>query len=472
MKSISKIFLKRIQEMIILKPSIHLKQLLLLVFILGLIASCGKDDDTTPETCTVVTPDPDPDPDPDPIAICNDTLNPIVMLHGALASGDTYATQAMRFTSNDYCEDRLFAFDWNTLGGSGNELLLDAFIDDVLAQTNATQVDLVGHSAGGGLSYTYLSDETRAAKVAHYAHLGSGAQSGPAGPNGEVPTINIYSTDDLIVAGSDIAGAENVMQSGPDHYEIATNAPTFEAMYEFFNDRTPETSEIVEEETVSISGKVVTLGENEALDMATIEIYEVDTATGFRINTMPDTVILSDADGHWGPWQVKKNTNYEFFVQTTDPTDRIIHYYREAFTHSNPLVYLRMFPPAGSTAGLILSGIPEDDNQTAMAVFTASQATIYQRDALMVNGVDLATEELTAANKTTIAMFLYDDNGDGQTSLAIPFTFAFLNTFLTGADFFIPTVEPETVAIEFNNRELNVPNWKSGTDGVIVAVFD
>src|SRR5688572_8587219 len=51
---------------------------------------------------------------------CKDSLLPVVMMHGFLASGDTYAKHVMRFTSNGYCGNRLFAYDWNTLAGSND----------------------------------------------------------------------------------------------------------------------------------------------------------------------------------------------------------------------------------------------------------------------------------------------------------------------------------------------------------------
>ncbi|HRG88387.1 MAG TPA: hypothetical protein PLW44_05160, partial [Chitinophagales bacterium] len=81
-------------------------------------------------------------------------LHPVIFLHGFLASGDTWANQVMRFTSNGYCDNLLYAYDWNTLGGGNDVNALNTFIDTVLARTGATQVDLVGHSAGGGYGYS------------------------------------------------------------------------------------------------------------------------------------------------------------------------------------------------------------------------------------------------------------------------------------------------------------------------------
>ena len=91
------------------------------------------------------------------------------MMHGVLAAGDTYEQQFLRFTSNGYDPRVVYVFDWNSIGlGANNEVLLDKFIDDILEKTGQTQVNLVGHSAGGGLGYGYCENASRAAKIAHY----------------------------------------------------------------------------------------------------------------------------------------------------------------------------------------------------------------------------------------------------------------------------------------------------------------
>lgn len=424
------------------------------LFIIGLvtISACKQDDETE------ITP-------------CDSTTLPIVMAHGFLASGDTYATQFQRFTSNNYCADRLFAFDWNTIEQENAEDLLDVFIDEVLAQTGATQVNLVGHSAGSGLGYSYLTDADRAAKVAHYVEVGSGPNDQPAGPNGEIPMLNIWSEDDLVVTGGDVSGAMNIQLSDVDHYEVATSATTFEAMYEFFNDKLPTTTSILSEEEMTIAGRAVTLGENTPIGGATVSIYALDAATGNRRNNEADAVLTTDADGYWSSFTAEADTYYEFHLVSPNAEDRAIHYYREPFTRSNSLVYLRGFPPASSLAGILLAGVPQDDNQSALAVFTANQAVLSGRDELSVDGFDLATPEYAAPEKTNIAFFLYDD-GNSQTDGTIHGIFSLLPAFLIGVDYYIPSVEPTSIELKFNGRVMHVPNLKSGADGTMVAVFD
>src|SRR5690606_31369203 len=91
---------------------------------------------------------------------------PIVMVHGMLASGDTYEKQMLRFASNGYDLDMLYTFNWNSLGaGASVTGQLDLFIDEVIAKTGFDQVDLVGHSAGSTSAYEYCKADKRAAKV-------------------------------------------------------------------------------------------------------------------------------------------------------------------------------------------------------------------------------------------------------------------------------------------------------------------
>jgi len=405
---------------------------------------------------------------------CNDSLLPIVMMHGFLASGDTYAKHYMLFTSNGYCGNRLFAYDWNTLGlGGGDVNVLDAFIDSVLAQTGASQINLFGHSAGGGLGYNYLSDATRAAKVAHYVHIASSTQSGAAGPNGEIPTLNLWSDGDEVVSGADITGVTNVMIPGIDHYQVATSVESFEEIYKFLNNgEVPQTLTITQETVPCISGKTLAFGENTPSTGATVRIFKVNTATGERQSASPDTTFTTDASGSWGPFPTQLNAYYEFEVSNPAVTNRVVHYYREPFVRTHPLVYLRTLPPATSLAGLLLSSLPEDDNQTALIIFSSNQAVIDTRDELSVDGFELSTSQYAAASKTSIAFFLFDDDGDGQTSGNTIAAFNLLNQFLAGVDVFFPTTPPGTISLEFNGRTMNVRNWRSGSDGVTVPVFD
>lgn len=407
---------------------------------------------------------------------------PVVVIHGFLASGDTYALQEQRFVQNGYCLGRIFAFDWNSTstisGGSQAPIIadLDRFIDSVLTVTGATQVDLAGHSAGSGLGYNYLSTASRAAKVAHYAFLaGDGASiTQAAGPNGEVPTLNIWSTDDTIVAGDSIPGAQNLLLTGKDHYQVATSEETFVAMFRFFNPDlsapnayltpAPEANRVI-----NISGRALSLGENAPAAGATIDIYSVNPNDGTRLAPYTSLyTITADANGKWGPVALSAAQTYEFRVQPIG--DRPVIYYREALKRPSTMVYLRTLASSG-LGSILTSGLPSNDDEGALGVFTASQATVYQRDILKVNNFNLSTPDFAATTKSAIASFLYDDNNNQVTDGTAAGLFTSF-PFINGVDYYIPATPATTYNIVFNNRYLNVPNRRSLTDGVVVAVFD
>lgn len=415
-----------------------------------------------------------PETTPPPASVeCDTCLYPIVMVHGFLASGDTWTKFHQLFTSNGYKWRNLYAFDWNSLdqmGGSNTTQLLDQFIDKVLLETGATHVRLMGHSAGGGVCYNYLSDPARAAKVDGYVHIGSSSQAGPAGANGMEPTLNLWSPDDEIANNGDIAGATNVMIPGKDHYQIATSKESFAAVWQFFHNNPPATLEITPQgPLVCIAGKVLFFGENTPLQGAKVEIWEVDPTTGLRVSNSPDFTFLTNIDGKWGPENVKANTTFEFVTTPPNTNQRIIHYFRENITHLNSLVYLRTIPPPPSLAGILLAGLPKNENQTVVNVFSASQGILNGRDTLLAAGAVLSTPQYAPPSKTAITYFLYDD-GDSQTELTPVGIFGGF-PFLNGVDMFFPTVTPGSIPLRFNGRSLNIRNIKS-SEGVVVGVFD
>jgi pimeloyl-ACP methyl ester carboxylesterase len=401
-------------------------------------------------------------------------MMPLVMAHGFLASGDTYELQFLRFASNGYPLDMMYTYEWNTLGARDNSNeQLDAFIDEVLAKTGKSQVDLAGHSAGSFLVYDYCSSPERAKKVRNVVLLAGNVQPAPAGPaDARVPTLNIFSPFDRIVAGGgNIKGATNVILQKKDHYEVATCAEAFEAMYKFFRNRPPSTTGIVPQENPKISGKVLSFGENLPGAGATLQVFEVDPNTGLRKNSAPDFTFTVNDKNEWGPFEAKTGAYYEFRVSTGQTGDRPVHYYREPFKRDNKTVIIRSFPPPGSFASVFLSALPSNNNQAVNAFFGSSQAMIVNRDQLNVQGLDLADFRYASASNTTIALFMYDANNNQVTDNKPIGAFnAF--PFLKGADIYFPTDGDATTTFIFNGRSLKVRNWPSADEGVSVAVFD
>jgi len=403
----------------------------------------------------------------------NTDLNqlPIVMVHGALASGDTYAKHAMLYGSNGYPSDMLYVYDWNSLGGSGAPALasLDKFIDGVIAKTGKSQIYLIGHSAGGGLSYSYCNDSLRSKKIAKYVHLASTPQTKPAGLKGEVPTLNVYSDGDKVVAGATIPNATNVTFDNLDHYQVATSESSFEEVYNFLLGQRPKSNVIKTQSKSKVSGRVLTLGENAATANAIVKIWQVDSVSGDRLNAVLYT-LTTDEKGNFGPVELSSRMHHEFEVTSSVPAFRTVHYYRENIPRENKFLYLRSFPPASSFAGILLNSLPRNDEQAVVASFTSNQAVINGRDELSAQGITLSTPALCSPTNSTIAMFMYD-NGDKVSSGAGHPTFAIL-PFLKGADIFIDSQKPETFSITFNGRTKGVKNFKSATEGVAIMVFD
>jgi pimeloyl-ACP methyl ester carboxylesterase len=394
---------------------------------------------------------------------------PIVFAHGNQASGDTYSLQIQRFEQNGYCPDRLFAFDWNTLGVEASAQKLAQLILEVRRETGAEKVHLVGHSAGSFLGYRFLKQQVRADLVDKYVHIGGSGYGNPAGPPGNyLPTLNIWSTYDFVVTGGNIPGAINVMYTEQDHLEVATSAESFEAMYMFFTGMPPSTTELQPSEELIISGKAVSFGENIPGTGGNVEIYAVDPATGNRLSETPDAIFDVEEFGFWGPFEAQPGTYYEFLVYANQPGDRPIHYYTEPFIRSNRHLYLRTYPPANSLATLLLGIIPSDDDQSISAAFSANRSVIAGRDMLLANGVDIATEEVAAAELFTVAVFLYDENDNGASELtSVP---EFESLSIGALDFFQPPNDGFTEYV-FNGRALRMPNRPSFTDGVNVAIF-
>ncbi|MCU0374267.1 MAG: hypothetical protein MUF24_03075, partial [Chitinophagaceae bacterium] len=82
---------------------------------------------------------------------CTTGHRPLVLVHGFLGSGDNFGPMVQHLVAQGYCASLCFVYDWNSVARSPQQEHLDQFIDSVLWLTGAKQVDLAGHSAGGGV---------------------------------------------------------------------------------------------------------------------------------------------------------------------------------------------------------------------------------------------------------------------------------------------------------------------------------
>ena len=85
--------------------------------------------------------------------------DPVVFVHGYLMTSAEWDAMVQSFRDRGYPDDRLFAIDYTSsldshIVNARDEL--SVFVDDVLLQTGAGRVDLVGHSSGGVSSRLYI----------------------------------------------------------------------------------------------------------------------------------------------------------------------------------------------------------------------------------------------------------------------------------------------------------------------------
>jgi hypothetical protein len=404
---------------------------------------------------------------------CDGTKRPIVFVHGFLASGDSYAKQIQRFVDAGYCTDRLFVFDWNSISGNAKrtDSLLNEFIDSVLKKTGAAQIDLVGHSAGGGLGRGYLTDSVQSTRIAHYIHLGSGKWFKDLSWYPNSRCLNIYSGADKIMGsrGGNIGGANNIELKDKDHYEVATSMETFRAIYAFINNgkdiRLPE---LKPWEEVYIGGRAVYLGENTPMNKATVNIYAVDEKNGHREPRKGTATYFIDEKGNWGPFLIRTNQHYEIELVPADEKERKISYYFEPFKKEDRHIYLRGLPQ-GNMISVMLGAIPSRDDQSVLVVYSSQKAMIAGRDSVTVNGLPVSSEELTPASKTVISSFIYED-GDGISSGKMIKQLK-MAPFIGGVDISLPVLSKEVNTVYYNGRVLYLPSVAS-KQKILLAVFN
>jgi pimeloyl-ACP methyl ester carboxylesterase len=412
---------------------------------------------------------------------------PIVFVHGQSGSAQQFETNAMRFTSNGYPRELLYAFEYDTSVTANPLARLDAFLDEVRAETGADKVLAVGHSRGTSFWTTYLNTYG-GAKVAKYVNI-DGARL--AALPGGVPTIGIWG--EWNSAGSPnnrIGGAD--AQIGPNpadnfhfptkgHTETATSAEAFALMYRFFTGQEPATTDVLPEPPgqVSIAGRATLFPQNVGYPGATLELWRIDDATGQRIGARPQAVFAIDESGAFGPVKVNGTKHYELALLR--PEDGSVHhFYFEPFARSNHFLRLNTSTPG--------TGI---EAYTSRSATTTNLVINRQRefwgdqgagsDVLTVDGLNVLTPATSARSAVNLAFFTFDAGLDGTTDLARGVVSPFhLLSFLTAADVHIPASADGsgTVSISENPRgsgrvtTINVPNWPSSTDRISVQFSD
>jgi len=407
-------------------------------------------------------------------------IKPIIFVHGSGGSGAQFESDSMRFTSNGYPQNLLFAFEYDT-GTPSTEnmtervLRLDTFVDTVLTSTGADKVYLMGHSLGTYVSQTYLSVPARAAKVAKYVNIdGATAAALPGG----VPTLALWATKGWSYNPlNQIVGATNVFIPNQTHVQIATSAESFLEMYKFFLGTIPATSNILSKscDQIQLAGRAMLYPQGRGVGDATLDIWEVNGATGARIGAVPKaTYTFSGSgfyDGAWGPFTTRCGVQYEFVLYRTGL--RPHHFYFEPFIRSNYFVRLLTSPPGG------IGDLMERNMNSAALVITRNKEFWGDQgannDVLTLNGanvINAATCPLIKVPGSTgvIGIFAYDRYLNGLTDLSAPIPTFFAVGFMTGVDIYMPAADPPTGTISLvltprggggGTQVINMLNWAS-----------
>src|SRR5262245_546582 len=395
-------------------------------------------------------------------------LRPIVFVHGGSGSGAQYESQAMRFVSNGYPPNYIRVHEYDSLFSINTqaEVLarLDTLIDELLAETGADKVDLLGHSLGTFLMQTYLSTPERAARVAHYVNIDGATATAPPGG---VPTLAIWGMGN---PARQIVGATNVYFPTQTHVQSATSAESFAAQYEFFTGSPPATTDILPEPRVQLAGRAVIFPQNLGVDDATLQIFEVDGATGARLSTDPNaTFPLSSPVGAFGPFEAIGGRHYEFVILREGK--RPHHFYTQPVVRSDYIVRLLTVDSAIPPGDLLESNADTSDGTSGFVLtryreFWGDQGP--NNDVLTVNGLNIISPSNSPSNKRVNAMYGFDDSLDGVNNIVTPNPFYFALPFITAMDVFIPAADPPNGFIHLENTSrggltagINVPNWAS-----------
>jgi pimeloyl-ACP methyl ester carboxylesterase len=417
-------------------------------------------------------------------------LLPIVFVHGGSGSAAQYETQAQRWASNGY-PNVVTAIDRISADPAVINPILDNFFDSVMEQTGDSQIFVVGHSQGVAVMNAYLdSSPERAARVAKYIGIDSAS-----GPSPDVCPGGVDDAGDWVVPCKGIWGrGDPARRFGPDdnvqfadqgHVEVVGSVESFEAQYEFFAGRRPRTTLVLPEppDRVRISGRAQNFPANTPLTGATLEVWQIDPATGAR-RGRPRPVEI-DENGFWGPVRVNGARHYELAVTRADGI--VQHFYAEPWLRSDHLVRLNVAPPDSPLNQIVERG----ENHSVVVVQrqkewwgelptggdTLQAMTRRRGGAVEPAPVDIVNGVTAPEAGNSIALITFDEGADGvsNTGAQIP-----LGAFLSGVDVFYPADADASGTIsltssargEEHEQVVNTPNWASSGHAIGVLFRD
>lgn len=403
---------------------------------------------------------------------------PIIFVHGNSGSAQQFESNAMRFVSNGFPQNRLFVLEYDTsidpLQNEHAHVALDALIERVKARTGAPKVNIMAHSRGTIVMFQYLgSSPERAAQVNKYVNIdGVYREYLPGG----VPTLALWAEGD---EARQITGAENLRYPDLSHTEIATSPQGFTAAYRFFLGKKPRTTAIRPEapNKVTVVGRALNFPANTGLVGGKLEVFELNAKTGQRLTKRAVYTKTLNESGNFGPLKVNGFARYEFVVTREGfPT---IHNYPEAFERDNHFFRVLSAPALAP----FLDPGPNHSNVavTRMREWRSDQSGSNANDQLLLNGTNVLTTPIAPRTRRILAVFNLDRNADGVTDLSdslSPFKFV---SFLTGADIFLPgsakgtgttRVVEKMRAPRAQTKVTNISNWSADSHSVSVYFKD
>ncbi len=428
----------------------------------GVLSDASAMDAGAADTGSVTLGEPSCEPEVDPLPL--DVALPIVFIHGFAGSAQQYESQAMRFVANGYPIERIRALDHDGEGLDTNMFVTqaDQLIDEVRSELGVDKVYLVGHSRGTFVSSSYLGTAQRAAKVAKYVSLdGSGCSA-------------------AMSAGVPCDAPSQANLSGHKHVEVATSAESFKRQFQFLIGKPPTIVDLVAQDApIEISGRAVNFPANTGRAGVTLEIWELDSATGHRATGTALATFEIDASGDWGPLVVDPRKHYELVLMSDELNH---HFYPQPFLRCNRLVRL-LSGPADSESRVNTNTGDGHAALVAMRMREWMTTDVLEIGTKSASGGDQAAVNaiVSSVGDANIAIFLHDDTGSPKRSSLSALAAFTGGAFQAGVDVYMPASDPPDGTITLTNmprgdrskpQVLNVPNWASTNHTVTVMFSD
>jgi len=401
---------------------------------------------------------------------------PILFVHGFESAGSNFASQAMRFESNGYPRSWVEEIDYNSTRATSDKTEVDEQIDAAIValkqRSGKSQVDVIGHSEGTSVMYSYLTEGEKAAQrrasVARYANI-DGQEKNPG-----VPTLALWAgrCGDVTCSSPNrhMEGAENVTVPNATHVQTSTSSQSFQQIYKFFRGSLPAHDIVPQTGKILLAGKALEFPQNSGLVGDTVQIWPLNFG-GARTTTTPLASILitdgSTGGGAWGPVAAKAGQRYEFAL--LKPGGKAIRTYMEPFVRSDYAIRLLGSIPIEQYTGKT----PKSSGAVMIRYKEYWGNEPGQNDELLINGLNICAPALCPWEKEVNAFFAFNWEGKEETTLKEDPVLSKL-PFIQGAQVYVPASSPPnaTVSYQLNSRggggvrTLNIPNWEGTTDQV------